>query len=77
MKMLNIRSHDYSTMFVVYFLQGQLVTSRVMYHDVIMILLEVYDFNLASPGGPTRSIVLSALTFPSIIRSSAPKKDGL
>jgi len=33
--------------------RGRQGTARVVSHDAIMIPLEVYDFNLASPGSPS------------------------
>jgi len=46
--------------------------ARVMFHDGIMIPVEVYNFNLASPGGPSaRTIVPYSPPRPT------PKMDGL
>jgi len=58
--------------------------ARVMSHDVKRIRLPVYDFSLASTGGPSAGtivpysspspIVRPVLTFPGAVRPSTPKK---
>ena len=50
-------------------------TARVMPPDVKRTRLEVYDFSLASTGGPNAgTAVRQVLTFPGVVRPSIPKK---
>ena len=58
--------------------RGRQGTARVMSHDVKRIRLEVYDFSLASTGGPSAGtmvpIVRPVLTLPGVVSPSTPKK---